>query len=152
MEKIMKFINPAFFLILILFTPYKLFSDPSTAKQISHPKSECIIEISGGEYPLYKVKRNGKIIYSPSSDGIIKAIFSPSGKQIAFSGSEISGVDIKKGEYEYSVVILKCSTGKLSGFTEGFPNPDLTWVTEQKVRFTDAATEKEIIIDLVATQ
>ena len=143
----MKFINPTFLLILILFTPYKLFADPSTAKQISHPKSECIIEISGGEYPLYKVKRNGKIIYSPSSDGIIKAIFSPSGKQNAFSGSEISKV-----EYEYSVVILECSTGKLSGFTEGFPNPDLTWVTEQKLRFTDAATEKEIIIDLVAIQ
>jgi hypothetical protein len=148
----MRHVNPIFFFILILLTPNKLLADPSLAKQISHPKSECIIKISAGEYPLYKVKRNGKIIYSPTSDGIIKAIFSPSGKHIAFSGSEISGVDIKKGEYEYSVVILECTTGKLSGFTKGFPNPDLTWVTEQKLRFTDAATGKEIIIDLVSIQ
>lgn len=146
----MKTINPAFFLILVLLVPNKLLADPSPAKTITHPKSDCMVEASAGEYPFYKVKRNGKIIYSPSSDGIIKAIFSPSGNQIAFSGSEISPVDIEKGKYEYAVVILECSTGKLIGFEEGFPHPDLTWLTEQKLRFTDAATEKEVIIDLVS--
>ena len=146
----MRLVNPVFFFIIVLLVPNKLLADPSPAKRITHPKSECIVETSAGEYPLYKVKRNGKIIYSPTSDGIIKAIFSPSGNQIAFSGSEISGVDIERREYEYAVVILECSTGKLSGFKEGFPNPDLTWVTEQKLRFTDAATEKEVIIDLVS--
>ena len=144
----MRLLIPAFLFILVPLVPNTLFADPSPAKKITHPKSDCIVEASAGEYPLYKVKRNGKIIYSPTSDGIIKAIFSPSGKQIAFSGSEISGVDIEKEVYEYAVVILECSTGKLSGFKEGFPNPDLTWVTEQKLRFTDAATEKEVIIDL----
>jgi len=146
----LKTINPAFFFILVLLAPNNLLADPSPAKKITHPKSDCIVETSAGEYPLYKVKRNGKIIYSPASDGIIKAIFSPSGKQIAFSGSEISPVDIGKGKYEYAVVILECSTGKLIGFEEGFPYPDLTWVTEQKLRFTDAATEKEVIIDLLS--
>jgi len=150
MEKIMRLVNLIFFFILVLLSPNKLLADPSPAKKITHPKSECIVEVSAGGYPLYKVNRNGKVIYSPTSDGISKAIFSPSGKRIAFSGSEISGVDIKKGEYEYAVVILECSTGKLSGFKEGFPNPDLSWVTEQKLRFTDAATEKEVIIDLVS--
>ena len=150
MEKFLRLVNSVFFFILVLLVPSKLLADPSPAKKITHPKSECIVEASAGEYPFYKVKRNGKIIYSPTSDGIIKAIFSPSGKQIAFSGSEISPVDIEKGKYEYAVVILECSTGKLSGFEEGFPNPDLTWVTEQKLRFTDAATEKEVIIDLVS--
>jgi len=146
----LKTINPAFFFILVLLAPNNLLADPSPAKKITHPKSECIVETSAGEYPLYKVKRNGKIIYSPASDGIIKAIFPPSGKQIAFSGSEISPVDIEKGKYEHAVVILECSTGKLIGFEEGFPYPDLTWVTEQKLRFTDAATEKEVIIDLLS--
>ena len=144
----MRLVNPVFFFILVLLSPNKLLADPSPAKKITHPKSECIVEISAGGYPLYKVNRNGKIIYSPTSDGIIKAIFSPSGRQIAFSGSEISGVDIEKGKYEYAVVILECSTGKLIGFEEGFPYPDLTWLTEQKLRFTDAATEKEVIIDV----
>lgn len=144
----MRLAYPVFFFVLVLLAPIKLLADPSPAKKITHPKSDCIVETSAGEYPLYKVKRNGKIIYSPTSDGIIKAIFSPSGKQVAFSGSEISGVDIEKEEYEYAVVILECTTGKLSGFKEGFPNPDLTWVTEQKLRFTDAATGKEVIIDL----
>ena len=148
LKNIMRLIKPAFFFILVLLVPNKLLADPSPAKKITHPESECIVEASAGEYPFYKVKRNEKIIYSPTSDGIIKAIFSPSGKQIAFSGSEISPVDIEKGKYEYAVVILECSTGKLIGFEEGFPYPDLTWVTEQKLRFTDAASEKEVIIDL----
>jgi WD40 repeat protein len=148
----MKIKYQAIFLILVLLSQYNLLADQSVSEKISHPKSECIIEISGGEYPLYKVNCNGKIIYSPSSDGIVKAIFSPSGKQIAFSGSEINGVDIKKGEYDYSVVVLECSTGKLKGFKKGIPNPDLKWITENKLSFTDAATGKEVIIDLEPTQ
>lgn len=123
-------------------------ADPSPAKVISHPKSACVVKSTAGEYPLYSVERNGKVIYAPKSDGIIKAVFSPDGRYIAFSGSEVSGVDIKPGVYDFSVVILECNTGALKGFTKGFPNPDLRWDGNSTLRYTDAATEREIRIQL----
>ena len=128
------------------YTPVSLLADPRPAQSITHPESKCVVESSAGEYAFYEVKREGKIIYAPESDGIIKAIFSPNGSYIAFSGSEISYVDIKPGAYEYSVVILECDTGALRGFTQGFPYPDLSWVGNHGLRFTDSASDKVIEI------
>ena len=134
--------------LFLICTPVSLLADPQPARSITHPESQCVVESTAGEYPFYKVKREGKIIYAPESDGIIKAIFSPNGRYIAFSGSEISPVDIKPGVFDYSVVILECDTGTLRGFTEGFPNPDLSWVGNHSLRFTDAASGKVIEINL----
>jgi hypothetical protein len=134
--------------LFLICTPVSLLADPQPARSITHPESQCVVESTAGEYPFYKVKREGKIIYAPESDGIIKAIFSPNGRYIAFSGSEISPVDIKPGVYDYSVVILECDTGALRGFTEGFPNPDLSWVGNHSLRFTDSASGKVIEIKL----
>ncbi len=133
-------------ILLQFYLPVCIFADPSPAKTITHQRSECIIESSQGEYPFYKVKHKGNVIYAPQSDGIAKAVFSPNGKYIAFSGSEISGVDIEPGIYDYSVVILECSTGALKGFAKGFPNPDLIWETHDKLRFTDAFSGKVVEI------
>jgi hypothetical protein len=134
--------------LFLIYTPVSLLADPRPAQSITHPESKCVVESTAGEYAFYKVKREGKIIYAPESDGIIKAIFSPNGRYIAFSGSEISAVDIKPGAYEYSVVILECDTGALRGFTEGFPHPDLSWVENDSLRFTDSASGKVIEIKL----
>lgn len=137
----------AIFLFLI-YTPVFLVADPSPARSITHPESKCVVENTAGEYPLYKVKRDGKVIYAPQSDGISNAIFSPNGRYIAFSGSEVSGVDIKPGMFDYAVTILECDTGVLKGFVEGFPNPDLRWDGNNSLRFTDSASGKEIKIKL----
>jgi len=134
--------------LFLIHTPVALRADPQPARSITHPQSPCVVESTAGEYPFYKVKREGKILYAPESDGIIKAIFSPNGRYIAFSGSEISPVDIKPGVYDYSVVILECATGALRGFTEGYPHPDLSWVGNQGLRFTDSASGKVIEINL----
>ena len=80
--------------------------------------------------------------------GLLKQSSPLNGRYIAFSGSEISGVDIKPGTFDYSVVILECDTGALRGFTKGFPNPDLRWVGSNSLRFTDSASGKEIEIKL----
>ena len=128
--------------LFLIYTPVSLLADPRPAQSITHPESKCVVESTAGEYVFYTVKREGKIIYAPRSDGIIKAIFSPNGRYIAFSGSEISPVDIKPGVYDYSVVILECDTGALRGFTEGFPLPDLSWVGNHGLRFTDSASGK----------
>jgi hypothetical protein len=134
-------------LLFLIYTPVSLLADPTPAQSTTHPKSNCVVESTAGEYPFYKVKREGKVIYAPKSDGIIKAIFSPNGRYIAFSGSEISGVDITPGAFEYSVVILECHTGALQGFTKGFPNADLRWVESNSLRFTDSASGKVIDIN-----
>ena len=75
-------------LILVITISGFLFADPQLPKTIKHPKSNCVVEISGGEYPSYAVKKDGKVIYSPTSDGIGKALFSPSGEYIAFGTGE----------------------------------------------------------------
>lgn len=130
--------------LLLAHLPFSLSADPSDASVMTHPKSKCVVESTAGEYPLYKVKRKGKTLYAPKSDGIIKAIFSPDGSHIAFSGSEISGVDIRPGFFEFSVVVLECETGTLIGFSEGFPLADLRWDTNRSLRFTDAVSEEEL--------
>ncbi len=135
------------FLFLIC-TPVSLLADPQAAQSITHPESKCVVESTAGEYPFYKAKREGEILYAPESDGIIKAVFSPNGRYIAFSGSEISYVDIRPGVFDYSLVILECDTGALRGFTKGFPNPDLKWLGNTSLRFTDAASGKVIEIRL----
>ena len=134
--------------LFLIYTPVSLLADPQPARTITHPESKCVVESTAGEYPFYNAKREGKIIYAPESDGIIKAVFSPNGRYIAFSGSEISYVDIRPGVFDYSVVILECDTGALRGFTKGFPNPDLRWVGNHGLQFTDAASGKVIEIRL----
>lgn len=132
---------------LLLNSP-QVMADFAEAQSLTHPKSHCVIESTAAEYPRYQVKRDGKVIYAPKSDGISKAIFSPNGRYIAFSGSEVSGVDIKPGVFDYSVVVLECKTGVLKGFTQGFPNPDLKWEGNTALRYTDSASGKEIKIKL----
>ena len=134
-------------LVLVL-QPVMVPADPSPAQSITHPGSKCVVEATAGEYPLYKVTRSGNVIYAPRSDGISKAVFSPNGRYIAFSGSEVEGVDIKPGMFDHSVVVLECKTGALRGFMKGFPAPDLRWDGNDRLRYTDSASGKEIKIKL----
>ena len=124
-----------------------LFADPQPAKTIKHPKSSCVVYHSAGEYPLYVVKKDGKAIYSPASDGIGKALFSPSGEHIAFSGSEINWVDI--GDKAFSIVILKCSSGELKGFVKGYPGIETKWVDNMTLKYNDTASGKEITVKII---
>lgn len=133
-------------LLALLLSVSTSYADPSPHRTYTHPNSECSVESTSGEYPRFITMRNGKVIYMPESDGIIKVLFSPNGQFIAFSGSEISGVDIQPGVFDYSVVILECNSGSLKGFTEGFPEPDMQWNSDRSLSYTDSATEKRIEI------
>jgi len=140
---------PLFFISLILVITISgfLFADPQPPKTIKHPKSNCIVEVSGGEYPSYVVKKDGKAIYSPTSDGIGKALFSPSGEYIAFSGSEINWVDIE--DKAFSIVVLKCSSGELKGFEKGYPGINTKWVDNMILKYNDTASGKEITVKII---
>jgi hypothetical protein len=139
-------------IIAVLAFSGNLLADTTTPETIKHPKAKCIIQESGGEYPSFVVKTGEKVLYSPKSDGIIKALFSPSGKYIAFSGSEIDGVDIGK-EY-FSVVVLSCESGILKGFMKGFPSGEesmgMSWINDKALKYFDTASEKEIILEITS--
>jgi hypothetical protein len=129
-----------------------LLADPTLPETIRHPKAKCIIERSGGEYPFFIVKIGEKVLYSPRSDGIVEALFSPSGKYVAFSGSETDGVDI--GEEHFSVVVLSCDSGILKGFMKGFPSGEestrMSWVNDKTLKYFDTASEKEIVLEIIS--
>ena len=123
-------------------------ADPNPPETIQHPDATCVIEKSGGEYPSYVVKSGKEVVYAPTSDGIIAALFSPSGKHIAFAGSEISGVDV--GREYFSVVVLDCRSGDLKGFRKGFPSGEesfrMFWVNDTTLKYFDTLSEEEILI------
>lgn len=133
--------------IFVLTSSEFLFADPQPATTIKHPKSNCVVHSSGGEYPSYVVKKNGEAIYSPASDGIGNALFSPSGEYIAFSGSEINWVDI--GDKAFSIVVLKCSSGELKGFEKGYPGIETKWVDDTTLKYNDTASGKEITVKII---
>jgi WD40 repeat protein len=140
------------FIFSVFTFPGILLADPGPPETIKHPESKCIIEKSGGEYPTYIVKTGEKVLYSPKSDGIIKALFSPSGKYLAFSGSEIDLVDID--EEHFSVVVLNCDSGIMNGFMKGFPSGEksisMSWVDDNTLKYFDTASEKEIILKIIS--
>jgi hypothetical protein len=67
-------------------------------------KSNCRIESSAGEYPKYKIFKGKKLIYEPTSDGIVNGVLSPDGKNAALGAGEIDLIE------EFGVMILNCST------------------------------------------
>ncbi len=136
--------------VCLITFPGLTLADPTPPETIKHSKSNCVIEKSGGEYPSYVVIKGNNVIYSPKSDGIVKALFSPNGEYIAFSGSEINWVDI--GEEYFSVVVLKCDSGILKGFTKGFPSGEeaiaMSWVDDDTIKYIDTASGEEIILEV----
>ena len=88
---------------------------------------------------MFFAKKNGELIYAPQSDGIGQIVFSPSGRFIAFVGSEIAWVDIKPGD-DHSIVILDCESELLTGYINGFPMPDFKWETDRHFQYTNSAT------------
>lgn len=113
------------------------FADPQASRTISQPNSKCVVKSSAGEYPSYTVTKNNKPIYSPKSDGIIKALISPSGKYVALSAGEISLIDIEKDRFEYGVVIVNCETGKIKGYRKGQPTLMTKWKGETGLEISD---------------
>ena len=140
------------FIFSVLTFSRVLLADPTPPETIKHPKAKCIIEKSGGEYPTFIVKTGEKVLYSPKSDGIIKVLFSSPGKYIAFSGSQIDGVDIDKEHF--SVVVLSCDSGIMKGFMKGFPSGEesieMSWVDDKTLKYFDTASEKEIILEITS--
>ena len=90
-------------------------ADPSTAQTISHPKSECVVKSSSGEYPLYTAYKNNKKVFSPKSDGIYKALFSPNGRYVAFLSGEVSLIDVEPEQFDHQIVVLDCKTLQKKG-------------------------------------
>jgi hypothetical protein len=94
------------------------------------------------------VKRNGNIIYSPESDGISEAIFSPQGAKVAFVGSEINGVDIPEGDV-FQLVILECSSGRLQGHSLPSTSGMASWISESVLEYLDDESREKTRINVV---
>ena len=105
-----------FLLIPLLFSNPSVHADPKKPKKITDSKSACVVSASGGEYPNFIVSINKKSVFSPVSDGIQDAIFSPSGKFVVLINNIIDGIDVEKNKYDYSIAIVNCKTGKVKGF------------------------------------
>lgn len=121
-------------------------ADPVAPETIRDARSDCVVETSGGEYPRYVVKKLGKVVFAPRSDGITKALFSPSAEYLAFFGSEIDWVDV--GDKGFAVVVMRCATEELRGFAKGFPGAKAGWVDNMTIKFHDNATEKDIVVKI----
>jgi len=133
--------------LLVLVVTRSALADPEAPETIRDARSDCVVEKSGGEYPRYVVKKGSEVIFAPRSDGITKALFSPSAEYLAFFGSEIDWVDV--GDKGFAVVIMRCPTGELRGFAKGFPGAKAGWVDDMTIKFHDNATEKDIVVKIV---
>jgi hypothetical protein len=115
-----------FFWFALLLTT-SAFADPSKPEIIKANNSKCTVAITGGEYPKYIVMRDKKTTFAPTSDGVVKALISPSGKYVALSAGEISLIDIVDGKFEFGVAIVNCLTGNVKGYRKGQPTLITTW-------------------------
>jgi len=118
-------------------------ADPQPARVITHPASLCVVHATAGEYPRFSVTKEGRALFAPKSDGIIQAVFSPAGTLIALVGSEIDWVDLPSGE-RHSVAILNCASEGVTGYTNGYPMGDFTWLSERTFQYTDTATGETV--------
>ncbi|MGE3610866.1 MAG: hypothetical protein AB7I27_14845 [Bacteriovoracaceae bacterium] len=95
------------------------FADPSPAKKWTHKNSQCEVRTKGGENPVLEVIKSKKVVYSPDCDCGIQPTFSPSGKYIAFTNSEMDFFKVNSGAREFRLVIYNCENGKFKGFLKG---------------------------------
>ena len=109
------------FVTILLFIGTSSNADPSKAKVIETKNSDCRIESSAGEYPMFKIYKGKKVIYSPSSDGIVNGAISPDGKYAALAGGEIALIE------GFGVMIINCSSGRKVGFLSGKPTYIKKW-------------------------
>ena len=126
-----------YFLMLLFLIPTTLQADPSAAKIGSQQNSKCTVKSSQGEYPTYKVLKEGKEIYVPKSDGIVKAIISPSGKYVALSAGEVSLLDVESGKFEFGVVVVNCENGNRRGYLKGKPTLISKWNGDKGIEIFD---------------
>jgi len=131
------------FTAALCLTPLPTHADPQPARVVKHPSSPCVVHATAGEYPRYSVSKEGRTIYAPQSDGIVQAVFSPSGSTIALVGSEVDWVDLPSGE-RHSVALLQCESEDVTGYTNGYPLGDFTWLSDREFHYTDTATETKI--------
>jgi hypothetical protein len=102
-------------------------ADPQASGVITQKNSNCSVVSSAGEYPAYRVMRGKKELFAPRSDGIARALISPSGKYVALSAGETDLIDVKPGRMEYGVAVVNCKSGKVAGYLKGKPALILKW-------------------------
>lgn len=102
-------------LVTIMISQLCFFSH-ANGKVHKHPKSKCTVKSSGGDYPTYTVFKADKPIFSPTTDGIAGVQFSQDGQYIILTSGDITGIDVKRGDFEFSLVVTNCSSEKTKGF------------------------------------
>jgi len=112
-------------------------ADPSPAKTIKTENSKCVVKSTAGEYPMYSILIDEKVIFKPMSDGIVNAKISPSGKFVALSGGEISLIDLEKGKFDYGLVIINCKTKNIVGLRKGKPSWIKRWEKDEVIQIGD---------------
>ncbi len=113
--------NLPLLLLISIIIVFKSYADPQQAMTIIQQNSKCKIIQTTGEYPAYVVQTQKRADFKPKSDGIVKAVISPSGKYAALSAGEISLIDIEPNKFEFGIVILNCETGKIKGYHKNIP-------------------------------
>lgn len=116
-----------FLLIGMSLAPNFASADPQKAKTVSQKNSKCSVKRESGEYPTYRVLKDGKAIFEPKSDGIVQALISPSGKYVALAAGEVSLIDLEAEKFEYGVVVVNCETGSMKGYRKGIPTHITRW-------------------------
>jgi hypothetical protein len=126
-----------FIFVSILLIPTLSLAEPESAKAITTKNSKCVVKRAAGEYPTYRVLKNGKAIFEPQSDGIVAALVSPSGKYVALSAGETDLIDLESGKFEYGVVVINCATGNKKGYRKGIPTLILKWNGDSSLQISD---------------
>jgi hypothetical protein len=103
-----------FLVIIICLFIQSAKADPSPSKTYQSKNSLCVVKSSAGEYPMFTVLKNNKIIFSPKSDGVDCVSFSKDGKYVALGTSEIHPIDVKDEYYHFA--IINCLSEKVAGF------------------------------------
>lgn len=139
--------NKCFLMITVLFfIPGIVLAEATKAKTISQKKSQCVVKREGGEYPKYRVLKKRKVIYKPSSDGVVAALISPSGKYVALSAGEVDSLDIEPGKFEYGIVVVNCATGNKKGYRKGLPTLITKWEQDSSLHFSDSSSGQSEVL------
>jgi hypothetical protein len=130
------------FLILLMLVAMSIQAAAQTSapKTLSQKNSPCVIRVHAGEYSSYTVMKGEKELFTPRSDGIVKALFSPSGKYVAFGAGESQLIDVESGKFDFGVVVVNCISGAIIGYRKGLPTNLTKWDHDKGLIFVDFLT------------
>ncbi len=102
-----------FFILYSLFSIPSCNADPHPEQIFKQKNSTCVLKNKAGEYSNFHILKSDKEIFEVESDSVI-ATFSPDGKYIAFTGSDMD--HLKHNNDDFKLLIFNCETEIMKGF------------------------------------